>query len=101
MYSIKEAQPSSNLKPHKYLSALLMTLVNITEVLRATSPPPVTQDPVGAASGDSKWDMMGIGDFLFLFLFFFFKSCYSSHAFSFRNKIYVKVVYHRFICKLH
>lgn len=72
MYFIKEAQPSSNLKPHKYLSALLMTLVNIAEVLQATSPPPVTQDPVGAANGDNKWDMMGIGDFLFLFLFFFF-----------------------------
>lgn len=45
-----------------------MTLVNVTEVLRATSPPPVTQDPVGAANGDSKWDMTGIGD---LFYFFF------------------------------
>lgn len=42
-----------------------MTLVNITEVLQATSLPPVTQVPVGAANGDSKWDMMGI-DFIFL-----------------------------------
>lgn len=63
MYLMKEAHPSSNLKPHKYLSALLMTLINITEVLQATSPHPVTQDPAGAAIGDSKWDMTGIGDF--------------------------------------
>lgn len=42
-----------------------MTVVNITEVLRATSLPPVTQDPAGAANGDSKWDMMGIGEFFF------------------------------------
>lgn len=46
-----------------------MILVNITEVLQATSPHPVTQDPVGAASGDSKWDMMGIDDFFFFFFF--------------------------------
>lgn len=37
--------------------------INITEVLQATSPHPVTQDPAGAATGDSKWDMMGISDF--------------------------------------
>lgn len=43
-----------------------MTLVNITEVLQATSLPPVTQVPVGAANGDSKWDMMGI-DFILFF----------------------------------
>lgn len=71
MYFMKEAQPTSNLKPHKYLSTLLVTLVNITEVLQATNPPPVIQDPVGAASGDSKWDMMGIGDFFLLLLFYF------------------------------
>jgi len=44
-----------------------MTLVNITEVLRATSLPPVTQGPAGAASGGSKWDMTGTGDFYFFF----------------------------------
>lgn len=72
MYFMKDAQPGSNLKPHKYLSTLLVTLVNITEVLQATNPPPVIQDPAGAASGDSKWDMMGIGDlFNYLIIIFF------------------------------
>lgn len=52
------------LKLHKYLSALLMIPINITEVHRATSHPPVTQDLAGVASGGSKWDMTGTGDFL-------------------------------------
>lgn len=64
MYLIKEAQLSSNLKPHKYLSALINdSKINITEVLQATNPHPVTQGRAGAATGDSKWDMTGIGDF--------------------------------------
>lgn len=38
--------------------------INITEVLQATNPHPVTQGRAGAATGDSKWDMTGISDFL-------------------------------------
>lgn len=62
--------------------------INITEVLQATNPHPVTQGQVGAATGDSKWDMTGIGDFKF----FPFKSFNGSNAFSFLSKICVGVL---------
>lgn len=65
-YLKKKTKNSSSLKLYEYFSTLLMTLVNITEVLQATSLPPVTQVPVVAANGDSKWDMMGI-DFILFF----------------------------------
>lgn len=47
----------------RYLSALLMTLVNISEVHPATSHPPVTPDPEAADPGDRQWDTMGIAHF--------------------------------------
>lgn len=43
----------------RYLSALLMILVNISEVRPATSHRPVTLGPVEVDHGDHKWDMTG------------------------------------------
>lgn len=51
-----------------FLAALLLieNCQMVQEVLQATNLPPVTQVPVGAANGDSKWDMMGANPLCFM-----------------------------------